>query len=89
MAKSPYSPFMRVTFYTKAGCPLCDEAEALLEEAADQVPLEVEKIDIYRDDALFQRYRYRVPVIRIGNTDVLELKFTLEELLNLLKAPRD
>lgn len=45
---------------------------------------EVEKIDIYRDDALFQRYRYRVPVIRIGSNDVLELKFTLDDVLRVL-----
>ncbi|MBL8951579.1 MAG: glutaredoxin family protein [Myxococcaceae bacterium] len=75
---------MQVTFYTKAGCPLCEEAEELLDEARDHLPLEIEKLDILRDDALFQRYRYRVPVIRVGNTDVLELKFTLDELLRVL-----
>ncbi len=49
------------------------------------MPAEVEKVDITRgDEALFQRYRYRVPVIRIGNKDVLELKFTLDELLEAL-----
>jgi glutaredoxin len=78
---------MRVLFYTKAGCPLCEEAEGLLEEAGDRVALEIEKIDIYRDDALFQRYRYRVPVIRIGSNDVLELKFTLDDLMKALTAP--
>lgn len=80
MAKSPYSPFMRVLFYTKAGCPLCEEAEDLL----DELGAEYEKIDIYRDDALFERYRYRVPVIRVGDTDVLELKFTLDDLKRAL-----
>lgn len=45
---------------------------------------EVEKIDIYREDALFQRYRHRVPVIRIGNNDVLELRFTLDDLMKAL-----
>ena len=84
MAKSPYRPFMRVFFYTKAGCPLCEEAEELLEEARDRVTFEVEKIDIYRNDALFQRYRYRVPVIRSGDLDVLELKFTLDDLMKAL-----
>ena len=78
---------MRVHLYTKAGCPLCEEAEELLDEAKDHIALEVEKIDILRDDALFARYRYRVPVIRIGNADVLELKFTLEDLLRVLTAP--
>ena len=75
---------MRVQFYTKAGCPLCEEAEELLDEARDRVVFEVEKIDIYRDSALFARYRYRVPVIRVGNNDVLELKFTLDDLLKAL-----
>jgi glutaredoxin len=77
---------MRVFFYTKAGCPLCEEAEELLDEARERVPLEVEKIDIYRDDELFQRYRYRVPVIRIGDDDVLELQFTLDDLMKALTS---
>jgi glutaredoxin len=71
---------MRVQFYTKAGCPLCEDAEELL----DALDADYEKIDIYRDDVLFERYRYRVPVIRIGNTDVLELKFTLDDLKKAL-----
>lgn len=75
---------MRVLFYTKAGCPLCEEAEELLDQAAGRLPLEIEKVDIYRDDALFQQYRYRVPVIRVGDQDVLELKFTLDDLLEAL-----
>jgi glutaredoxin len=75
---------MRLLFYTKAGCPLCEEAEELLDEAKTRVDFEVEKIDIYRDDALFARYRYRVPVIRVGDADVLELKFTLEDLLKAI-----
>jgi glutaredoxin len=75
---------MRVFFYTKAGCPLCEEAEELLDEARERMSFEVEKVDIYRDDALFQRYRYRVPVIRIGDADVLELKFTLDDLMKAL-----
>ena len=75
---------MRVFFYTKAGCPLCEEAEELLDEARERMSFEVEKIDIYRDDALFQRYRYRVPVIRIADRDVLELEFTLDDLMKAL-----
>jgi glutaredoxin len=76
---------MRVLFYTKAGCPLCEDAEGLLERAADAVPLEIEKVDIYRDQALFDRYRYRVPVIRLGDVDVLELSFTFDDLMKALR----
>ena len=47
------------------------------------IPVSYTHLDVYKRQ-LFQRYRYRVPVIRVGNTDVLELKFTLEELLKAL-----
>ena len=76
---------MRVQIYTKPGCSLCEEARDLLAEAKKDVALEVEEIDIYSQQALFDRYRYRIPVIRIGDTDVLELKFTLPELMKALQ----
>jgi glutaredoxin len=73
---------MRALFYTKAGCPLCEEAEELL----DALEADYEKVDIYGDAALFERYRYRVPVIRVGNVDLLELRFTREELAQVLST---
>ena len=75
---------MRLKLYTKPGCPLCEEARELLDELKGELPLEVETDNIYESPELFERYRYRVPVIRREETDVLELKFTLEDLRRAL-----
>jgi glutaredoxin len=76
---------MQLTLYTKPGCPLCEEALELLEEVRHERPFELTTVNIYDSPELFQRYRYRVPVIRRGDVDVLELKFNLEELKRALK----
>jgi glutaredoxin len=75
---------MRLKLYTKPGCPLCEEAQDLLDELKHELPFELETVNIYESPELFERYRYRVPVIRRGETDVLELKFTLEDLRRAL-----
>jgi glutaredoxin len=72
---------MRLTFYTKPGCPLCEEARELLEEAGATF----DEINIYSSPELFERYRYRVPVIRREQTDLLELRFTLDDLMKALQ----
>jgi glutaredoxin len=73
-----------VTFYTKAGCPLCDEARDLLDEIASTTPYELTEVDIRRDPALFTQYRYRIPVIIVNNTNSVEGHITYEDLYSLL-----
>jgi glutaredoxin len=57
----------KVTFYTKMGCHLCDEARDMLDEIAEQVPFNLREIDIRGNPALFDLYRYRIPVILIDD----------------------
>lgn len=70
----------RVLLYTTADCPLCDEAEALLARLQGQYRLTVETVDITSDDDLFQRYRYVVPVVVVGNGLTVEAPVTEERL---------
>jgi glutaredoxin len=72
---------MQLKIYTKPGCPLCEEALDLL----DDLSFTYETVNICEDPALFDRYRYRVPVVRVGDRDVLELKFTREDVERALK----
>ena len=44
-----------VTFYTKPGCHLCDEAREMLEEIATEVVYDLTEIDIRSDMALFEQ----------------------------------
>jgi hypothetical protein len=63
---------IHVTLYSKAGCHLCDEARAHLEDAAADYPLDIAEVDIRRDPELFERYRYRIPVITVDGVECLE-----------------
>jgi glutaredoxin len=57
----------QVTFYTKAGCHLCEEARDMLDDIAAQMDYELTEIDIRSNPELFEQYRYRIPVIIVVN----------------------
>jgi glutaredoxin len=71
---------LQVTFYTKAGCHLCDDARDMLDEIAAQIAYELTEIDIRHDTELFERYRYRIPVIMINETLAAEGRVDYNEL---------
>ena len=54
---------MRLKLYVTAGCHLCEQAHAALAQAglADAVEL----VEIGYDEALAERYGWRIPVLRI------------------------
>ena len=52
----------RISLYSKSNCPLCDTGLAKLEPLALRFGLEIEKVDIEKDQELFELYRYRIPV---------------------------
>lgn len=81
MNKVPPLQAANVTFYTKAGCHLCDNARDALDEIATHTSYELTEIDIRSDSALFERYRYRIPVILINGKEVAEGRITYEDLV--------
>ena len=56
----------------------------MLYRAKKQLPFELEEIDIRSSGELFARYRYQIPVIEIEGVERLTLKFTYEQLLQVL-----
>nr|BBH96037.1 hypothetical protein KTA_42360 [Thermogemmatispora argillosa] len=76
----------QVTFYTKAGCHLCDEAREMLEDLASQVDFDLTEIDIRGNPELFELYRYRIPVI-IVNGQMLEGRIEYGDLLKAFQLP--
>jgi glutaredoxin len=70
----------QVTFYTKAGCHLCEEARDMLEDIAVQTEYELTEIDIRSDPEVFEQYRYRIPVIIINDNTLLEGRIQYAEL---------
>ena len=59
-----------VTLYTRAACPLCDEARALLDGLARSLGFAIEAVDIDADPALRSRYDYAVPVIAVEDEEI-------------------
>ncbi len=59
-----------VTLYTRPGCHLCEEAQALLQRLAARYPHRLELVNIDEDAALRARYHLTIPVIRIGDAEL-------------------
>ncbi|MBE2221249.1 MAG: glutaredoxin family protein [Anaerolineae bacterium] len=57
---------LTVTLYTKDGCGLCDEVKAELAELAQAFPHKLQEVDITKDSDLFARYRFTIPVVKMG-----------------------
>jgi hypothetical protein len=75
---------LQVTLYSKAGCHLCDEARAHLEGLAATHDIIIDEIDIRRDTSLFERYRYRIPVIVVDGTERLEGRIEASQIYDLV-----
>lgn len=81
VTRSPEPPQPQVTFYTKAGCHLCEEARDMLDDIAALTSYELSEIDIRRDPQIFEQYRYRIPVIIIDQETVLEGRIEFRDLV--------
>ena len=82
----PARPVRRVTFYTKPGCHLCEEAEELLDDLRGEYELRVTPFDITTDLAVFERYKYEIPVIVVeggatvfGRIELAQLRRALDD----------
>ncbi len=69
-----------VTFYTKAGCHLCEEAQDMLEDIAALTTYTLTEVDIRSDPAIFEKYRYRIPVIIINHDTIIEGRIEFKDL---------
>ncbi len=66
-----------VTLYSKPDCHLCHEVRDLLIRLHIEYPLELTEVDIRSDPALWDRYRYAIPVLVIDGA--LELEAPIRE----------
>ena len=64
-------PTYHATFYTKPGCHLCEQAEELLDDLRHDYDVHVTVIDITRDLAVFERYKYEIPVVVVAGGGVV------------------
>jgi len=61
---------LQVRLMEKPDCGLCAEAYRALHRVGLEMPLEVDRVDITTDAALFDRYALRIPVIVVGEREL-------------------
>jgi glutaredoxin len=75
---------VKLTLYGKAGCCLCDEAKAAVAEVREDIPFDLEEVDISLDPRLNREYGERIPVIDVNGEEAFELGVDAAALRNLL-----
>jgi hypothetical protein len=59
-----------VRLLEKPDCGLCAEAYRALRRIGAERPLDIERVDITGDSALFDRYALRIPVVVVGEREL-------------------
>ena len=75
-----------LNLYTRPGCGLCDDMARVLAPVARELGLEVEAVDISRHPALVTRYGWDIPVVCLGEAEVIRHRATKDELRQRLQV---
>jgi glutaredoxin len=65
----PQTPAHTVTLITRAGCHLCEEADATLTRMSAELGFVLERLDVDADPARRNEYSDRVPVILLDGRE--------------------
>ena len=71
--------------YTTAGCHLCGQAEALLQQVALNYPLTITPTEIGDDDRLLDRYGVYIPVVKKQTGEELFWPFSLTDIKKFIR----
>ena len=74
---------MKVTFYTKENCSLCDLAREMIRDLREDASFELETVDITESADTWETYREKIPVIEVGE-EILWGRIDEGELRDLL-----
>lgn len=80
---------VRIIFYYKEGCWLCDNAEEMLNGMRLKYDLKIEKIDITSDNELYELYRFDIPVLEFRDGFTLHGRIKKNDLLKKIEANRE
>ena len=69
-----------IVLYTKSGCHLCEEVEGWLLEAG----VTWRPVDVAADPALYERYKYRIPVLDVDGREMLAAPITRDDVLGMI-----
>lgn len=64
-----------ITFYSRPGCHLCDDAKLAFAAAFPEVA--IEELDVDSDPQLAERYGTEIPVAMLGRQELFRHRFDL------------
>ena len=63
-----------VVIYSKPDCCLCLEAKAALQKVQQEIPFQLEEVDISQAPELLERYGQEVPVVFVDGKKAFKFK---------------
>ena len=75
----------RLTLYSRPGCHLCDEMQAVVDRLGSRVPLELNVVDISTDPMLEKQFGAEIPVLMIEGRKAAKFRVTEDELERRLR----
>ena len=75
---------MRVTLYTRAGCGLCEKADAMLKRLQERARFELDYVDLDSDAEAERRYWARIPVVALDGEEVAAAPLDEKQLAAIL-----
>ncbi|KAI8324203.1 DUF836-domain-containing protein [Martensiomyces pterosporus] len=78
---------LMLTMFTHSRCQLCVNAKEALAQVRQQVPFEIEEVDIKKpgNEQWFEEYKYDVPVIHANNEFLLWHRVNIPETVSKLQ----
>lgn len=76
---------VKLTFYYKEGCWLCDAAEEMLNGLKVRHDIRIKKVDIDSDDELYELYRFDIPVFEFEDGSTLNGRIKKKDLLAMFE----
>lgn len=80
---------VRIKFYFKDGCWLCDATQETLNGLAERYDLRIEKIDIDSSEELYELYRFDIPVLEFKDGSALHSQIKRKDLLQKLDEHKE
>jgi glutaredoxin len=82
-AMDPARRSVVVTLFTKEGCTLCDQVQAILQATRAKYPHSLVAVDItdpvHREEEWFERYQFDIPVLHIDGAYWTKHRLTAAE----------
>ena len=75
-----------VEIFSKENCHLCEQLKNIIKKVNQDTDFDLKEIDITKDEQLFEKYKYEIPVVHINGLIAFKYKIDENEFRKKLKA---